>query len=71
MAARKETFFLVWADGGKSPTFRHTNMRSAQIEADRLARLDPGVEFIVVEAKTGHLSPKPALELTLYDEIPF
>lgn len=44
----KEKFWMVLGAG--SPTFRHTTPQSAKTEAERLARLHPNQEFVVLEA---------------------
>lgn len=36
--------------GGGTPTYRHDNQTSAEKEAERLARQNPGTEFIVLES---------------------
>ena len=36
--------------GGGTPTFRHPTKQSAQHEAERLARNNPGQEFTVLES---------------------
>ncbi|MCX5495787.1 hypothetical protein OSH11_13820 [Kaistia dalseonensis] len=41
-------FWMVMGDG--PPTYRHDNQISAAMEAKRLARTNPGVEFVVLEA---------------------
>lgn len=44
----KKKFWVVWNPQGHSPTFRHDTEISAYEEAERLARLIPGQEFIVL-----------------------
>lgn len=36
--------------GSRAPTYRHTTKRAACIEAERLASLNPGEEFTVLES---------------------
>lgn len=43
-----ETFWMVVGRG--SPTHRHATLESAKQEAERLARIDPSQEFVVLEA---------------------
>ncbi len=45
----QKTFWLVWSGGG-SPTYRHDDEGRAIAEASRLARLNPGTSFAVLES---------------------
>jgi hypothetical protein len=45
-----ETFWMIWNKKGTAPKVRHTDIRAAKCEAERLARLNPGERFIVLEA---------------------
>jgi len=49
--AHPEKFWLVWCPNGlRPPTYRHDTHESAEQEAVRLARLNPGKEFYVLAA---------------------
>lgn len=41
-------FFMVYGLGQRQPTVRHKTRASAALEAERLARAHPGVEFYVL-----------------------
>lgn len=43
-------FWLVWNVGGGAPTRKHDSELSAICEAERLARMNPGNRFAVMEA---------------------
>jgi len=43
-------FYMVYGDGKGSPRVRHTTEELAQKEAWRLAKLNPGIAFYVLEA---------------------
>lgn len=43
-------FWMVWNPCGNQPRVRHDSERAAVTEAERLARLNPGEHFIVLEA---------------------
>lgn len=51
----KQPFWIVWCDGGGVPTVKHQTIHSARIEAERLARTNPGQRFHVLLA-LGHAS---------------
>lgn len=66
-------FWLVWNIDGGAPTHKHDSEQSAITEAERLARLNPGVQFAVLEAT--HIRCVDAMQrIDLRDpnsEIPF
>ena len=43
-------FWMVWNPHGRSPTYRHESRESANKEAQRLARDNPGQVFVVLKA---------------------
>lgn len=43
-------FWMVWNERGDAPRVKHPNKASAQREAERLARLNRGSAFIVLES---------------------
>ena len=43
-------FWMVYGIGQGGPTVRHETEDKAQREADRLARANPGVTFVLLEA---------------------
>ncbi|QEH81026.1 hypothetical protein EIK56_24205 [Sphingomonas sp. C8-2] len=48
--SQDKPFYLVWRPGGANPTYRHPDHGSALQEAQRLARLNPGMTFFVLIA---------------------
>jgi len=46
-----DAFWMVWNANGGKPTFKHPTEESARLEAERLARLNRGQVFIVLESK--------------------
>lgn len=46
-------FWMVWNDSpyGRVPVCKHTTQESAKNEAERLAKLEPGTRFWVLEAQ--------------------
>lgn len=51
--------FFVFTKKGKAPRFHHVTVGQAQAEADRLAALNPGAKFIVMQAVSKHSVPWP------------
>lgn len=49
--------FFVWTKRGKAPKFHHMTLESAQTEAGRLAAMNPGAKFIVMQAVSKHSVP--------------
>jgi hypothetical protein len=43
-------FWMVWNEGNKAPTVKHNTEQMARDEAERLAHLNPGSVFHVLEA---------------------
>ncbi len=46
----KEAFWMVYGVGTERPTVQHKTRTSAEDEAKRLAKLHPGVAFVVLES---------------------
>jgi len=44
-------FWMVWNPHGHAPTHKHLKLDDANKEAERLARLNPGEAFHILEAK--------------------
>jgi hypothetical protein len=45
-----EKFWMVWRENGGGPTRQYPAEKSAEIEAERLARENPGANFVVLES---------------------
>jgi hypothetical protein len=45
-----DRFWFVWNPSGRSPSYKHPSLSSAKKEAIRLAGMNPGQEFIVLES---------------------
>lgn len=43
-------FWMVWRQGSSAPTFRHDSEDAATREAERLATINRGEQFFVLEA---------------------
>lgn len=46
-----EIFWVVWNPIGRNPVVRHKTEKDATNEANRLARNNPGQEFVVLQSK--------------------
>lgn len=42
--------YFVWSPRGRVPSFEHPTAQNAKIEAERLARLNPGEKFMVLQS---------------------
>jgi len=73
MGANDSGFFVVWNPRRGAPTFRHETRTSATAEATRLAKNNPGEQFIVLAAIAIAEVPPPVIvrELRHEMEIPF
>lgn len=63
-------FWVVWNPSHGAPTFRHGSATSSHDEAQRLARANPGQQFIVLRAESGYRTCEP-LQRTDFNEPPF
>lgn len=72
MSARKEkqAFWMVYGVGQRAPTYKHLSEPAAELEAVRLAQANPGIEFVVLEAKAGFRVEEP-IQRTTYVDFPF
>lgn len=63
-----DKFWMVWGKGTSRPTMQHPSEESAVIEATRLAGINQGSEFFILEAtkvfKTATPPPTP-IEMTI------
>ncbi|HWJ71918.1 MAG TPA: hypothetical protein VNX29_02015 [Kaistia sp.] len=57
-----ETFWMIHMTGGGPTGFRHPSAEAAEREAERLARANPGNEFVVLEAKESFCLPLPPIQ---------
>jgi len=44
-----ETFWMVYGEGQRAPTYKHASQTAARQEAERLAREHKGTRFYVLE----------------------
>lgn len=65
-----EVFFVVWNPQGRAPMVTHQREGNAVKEAERLAAMNPGQRFYVLESKT--VSERRSVTTTrLEHELPF
>ena len=65
-------FWFVWNPDGRSPSFRHRSEDSAVAEAERLARINPGETFVVLESVCARrVDSMLRLDMRAGDGIPF
>lgn len=66
----KQAFWMVYGVGQRAPTRKHLSEPAAEQEAVRLAQANPGIEFVVLEAKAGFRFEQP-MQRTTYVDYPF
>lgn len=49
-------FWCVWHESGGTPIVKHKTLKSAEDEAQRLARLHPARRFVVMQAVSGYVT---------------
>lgn len=65
-------FWVVMNPQGNAPKFMHPSESAATIEAERLARENPGQVFYVMESICGRIvDDMQRIQLRQQDEIPF
>lgn len=68
--ATEQAFWIVWCQGGGTPTVQHDEQGSAIREAERLARANPGKRFVVLESIAARVVDNMA-RITYEPHIPF
>lgn len=63
------SFFVVWNPAHGLPRYQHGTLAQAKAEAERLARLNPGSEFIVMQSLGS--ARVNDIAWTQHDDIPF
>ncbi len=68
-----DNFFMVYAQDGGAPTYRHATVDEAKTEAERLARQNPGKKFFVLMtvAVSKRVDVESRMLVNLSDIIPF
>lgn len=64
-------FWMVWDDGGHSPTHKHASRELAQQEAERLAKKVRGRRFVVLEAVAACCVTEVHWTALIDEEMPF
>lgn len=68
----KQTFYMVFLSGESTPTFRHETIESADIEAQRLARLHRKKAFVLCSLKSFEISEFKVEDCRPFtDDLPF
>lgn len=65
-------FWLVWNPMRDAPVHRHASLESATLEAERLARLNQGSEFFVLQAvRLRVVDDMKRIDLVAESDVPF
>jgi hypothetical protein len=68
----EDGFYLVWNKDGSAPRVKHDNFVSARVEAERLARRNPGERFIVLQSVCARVvNDMQEIECRPADDLPF
>lgn len=67
---RHDPFWMVCGIGQGPPAHQHRTYTDAREEAKRLARENPGIRFVVLQAVEGYKVTSP-FEIVEYDQVPF
>ena len=60
---KKDNFYMIYAVGGKAPTMCHATMQIAREEAERLARNNPEMMFVIMQSYSRiSVAPAPIVE---------
>ena len=70
MSDKKASFWLVW-NGSGSPTYKHESKLRAEAEAERLALLNRGVKFFVLQSISECVVDEVRVVQHERDDIPF
>lgn len=54
-------FWMVWREGSHGCTYRHPRKESAEQEAERLSKANPGETFFVLKAVGGRIAASPEI----------
>jgi len=63
-------FWMVFNPNGKSPRFQHESPESAHEEALRLARVNPGERFCVLESQYECVTTAPTVDTLMHSMAP-
>ena len=65
------TFFMVYLEGGGAPTYQHTSMESAQLEAQRLSEQFGKPTYVLMAVMKVELNKFKVTQLVSNDDLPF
>lgn len=71
MDENTDAFYMVYSPEGRAPTVRHERLSDARIEANRLAILNPGQDFIVLESLETRRATRPIEVVEHSHAVPF
>jgi hypothetical protein len=70
MGCAMDKYWIVWCENGGTPTVPHQSLESAQNEAKRLAKMNQGRRFWVLQA-LGYMQIEDPVRWTEADALPF
>lgn len=66
-----ESFYMVFVEGGDSPTYKHDTIESAEEEAKRLAQLTKREAIVLASIKSFEINLFKVNDLRPYGDLPF
>jgi hypothetical protein len=67
----EESFYMLYVEGGDSPTFKHETLEGAETEAKRLAQLTKQKVIILTTIKSFEINLFKVEDLRPYGDLPF
>ena len=67
----KDAFWMIYVEGGGSPTYKHTTWESVETEAKRLAKQLPGKKVYILGSVVSYQVNEFIIEDCKADDLPF
>lgn len=68
---KEEPFFMVYVKDAATPTYKHTTLESAEIEAKRLSKLYSKKAYVLASIKSFEINEYIVTDCRPEDDLPF